>query len=256
MTRIYIPYLPVSLSLIVLYTLLPEVSGSDRNFSIFTSITLIPSSAEPALSVGWTLVHEMAFYSIFIVYFFLPGFRFLIGAWAMTIVALWIGGVDLGHRASWLRAYFDPINLEFIGGMIAFLVAQRVDAKWWPALLFAGLVGASVYFTYHEALHRVLFGASIVPIVVAMVLLERKGLRAPEWLVFLGSASYAIYLVHKPVISLVVRISDYASFWPLAFLACLSSSVVVGAIYHLAFERPALALAKKTVQALQGSEKH
>ena len=68
--RIYIPYLPVSIALIALYLMLPSVSQGSRDWSLLTSLTLIPTERPPALPVAWTLIHEMTFlFDIFFILF-------------------------------------------------------------------------------------------------------------------------------------------------------------------------------------------
>jgi peptidoglycan/LPS O-acetylase OafA/YrhL len=68
-TRIYLPYLPITGAVIIAYLLFPALSQSDRTWGWFTSLTLLPSIHEPALPVAWTLVHEIVFYLLFLVFF-------------------------------------------------------------------------------------------------------------------------------------------------------------------------------------------
>jgi peptidoglycan/LPS O-acetylase OafA/YrhL len=67
--RIYVPYLPVGIAMYVLYLLLPGISEGSRTPSLLTSLTLLPDNRPPALSVAWTLVHEMIFYCLYAVSF-------------------------------------------------------------------------------------------------------------------------------------------------------------------------------------------
>jgi exopolysaccharide production protein ExoZ len=68
LVRIYVPYLPVRIAMYVLYVLFPGTSEGDRpSLSVLTTLTPLPS--KPALSVAWTLVHEMIFYMIFSLWF-------------------------------------------------------------------------------------------------------------------------------------------------------------------------------------------
>lgn len=64
--RIFPPYWPISIALIISYLLLPNLSqGSRGEFSWLSSLLLLPDSSPAALSVAWTLIHEMMFYMIF-----------------------------------------------------------------------------------------------------------------------------------------------------------------------------------------------
>jgi exopolysaccharide production protein ExoZ len=51
--RIFVPYLPVCLGLIALYSILPQVSAADRNWSLLTSLrSCRPGARRPSLSRG------------------------------------------------------------------------------------------------------------------------------------------------------------------------------------------------------------
>lgn len=86
LVRIFPPYLPLSIGMIVLYTALPGFSASgSRNFSLISSLLLLPADQPPALSVAWTLVHEMQFYAVFLLFF-------VSGRLLMAALLLWGGG--------------------------------------------------------------------------------------------------------------------------------------------------------------------
>ena len=174
MRRIYIPYLPVSIGMIVLYQALPSVSAANRDWGLITSLFLFPTEHPPALSVAWTLVHEMTFYSLFLASYFTRHFAVVICAWAGGIVAAWAAGWV--PPTALLRVLLAPINLEFVAGMGAALLVCRVDSSWWPAFFFAGLCSAIVcLWSGVDETTRVWFGPSLAPVVVGLVLIERLG---------------------------------------------------------------------------------
>ena len=68
---------------------------------------------------------------------------------------------------------------------------------------------------------------------------------APRWLSFLGDASYAIYLVHVPVMSaatlVVANLGLQEGVPPALMLALLvATGVAAGAVAHVLVERPLL----------------
>ena len=67
--RIFVPYLPIGLALVLAYTMLPNMSAAARDWDYLASFTLLPFG-RPALSVAWTLQHELVFYGIFALGFF------------------------------------------------------------------------------------------------------------------------------------------------------------------------------------------
>ena len=69
--RIYPPFILISIVLLVVYSTYPSLSDSGRSIGVITSIFLIPTPPlSPALSVSWTLMHEMLFYTVFISLYF------------------------------------------------------------------------------------------------------------------------------------------------------------------------------------------
>ncbi|MEQ9021248.1 MAG: acyltransferase family protein, partial [Pseudomonadales bacterium] len=85
--RVFIPYWPVGIVMFLSYVLFPALSEGERNIGIFPTFFLIPSEGRPALSVAWTLIHEIIFYAFFSVFFFMgkKGLAFLMCAWCVAI---------------------------------------------------------------------------------------------------------------------------------------------------------------------------
>ncbi|WP_336488492.1 acyltransferase family protein [Methylobacterium nigriterrae] len=251
LTRIYVPYLPVSLGLIGLYLALPQISGSQRDWSLVTSLTLLPTGSPPALAAAWTLVHEMMFYGIFLLSYFVRGFAWIVAAWVGLILA----GIGLGLQTSiaapsWL-SLFAPINAEFVAGLLAALAYRAAPPRWaLPAIAIgtAGLLGFFALGVDPAGPGRMGFGFAVAFLVVGAAWLERAGrLAVPGWLILLGNASYAIYLVHNPLASLAARIAgrfEGLRSWPASLALCILLGVACGLIYHLSIERPALAVLK------------
>jgi len=70
LARIFPAYWPVGLAMLGLYAALPGLSASGgREFSYVSSVLLLPADLPPALSVAWTLVHELMFYAVFMLWF-------------------------------------------------------------------------------------------------------------------------------------------------------------------------------------------
>lgn len=70
LVRIFPSYLPISIALIALYAFMPGFSASGgRDYSLVSSLLLLPADRPPALSVAWTLVHELMFYTVFLLFF-------------------------------------------------------------------------------------------------------------------------------------------------------------------------------------------
>ncbi len=83
--RVYTPYLPISVALLLLYHLLPGLSAAERDTSLITSLFLVPHGL-PALSVAWTLVFEVLFYVAY-------SLNFIDRRLWLALVVLWIPSI-------------------------------------------------------------------------------------------------------------------------------------------------------------------
>lgn len=238
--RIYVPYLPVTIALIAAYTLFPELSHAGRDWSILTSLTLIPTGSPPALSVAWTLSFEIMFYCFFLILFCTRYFWICVLAWTAAVVTVaWVGLADRLAPPT-LQAFLDPIVLEFIAGMGAALLFSHLRPSSWPIPMFIGICLTGIFFVAGN-LHRTWLGLALAPLVLGIALAEvRFHYRLPRAAMLLGTASYSVYLIHNPLQSIVARVFRAANYWPLTFLASCLAAISVGICYHLLFEAPIL----------------
>lgn len=243
--RIYVPYLPVTLALLAMLTLM---EGARDNYSLFASLTLLPSDAPPALSVAWTLQHELMFYALFGLCAFVFKRPRLIFLWAIPIIGLLC--FEITHR-SW-DPLVSTINLEFLFGVAACYAyhSGRFAAQRHVLLLIGiALIGGAAYALYGtDAIYyyRLTAGLGFSAVVLALALIERTyDFSRFRMLAFLGAASYAIYLVHAPFLSLLMRLSITYPHWVLTFVIFTLLSGLIGAAYFMIVERPLLRLAQK-----------
>jgi peptidoglycan/LPS O-acetylase OafA/YrhL len=248
LNRIYVPYLPISLFLIGSYLLLPDLSRVDREWGWLTSLLLVPSFYPPALPVAWTLVHEMLFYSIFLVFFFdRKIFTLVVFAWTATLFTVSPPSTRVAQPV--IATLLNPINFEFILGLGCAVGYRMLDPRYGIALLIAG-VATMVMFFIGDQSQRLVFGFGAALIILGAALKEGQlGGLIPTALVGLGDASYAMYLIHAPLLSLTARIAAHVAFlhnWSGALIFSLGCGVVVGCTYHYLFERPMLAAIRRT----------
>lgn len=240
--RIYTPYLPVTLALIAAYLMFPGISQVNRDWGWFTSLTLMPSRSPPALAVAWTLVFEMIFYIFFLTFFFTRHFWWLVSAWVGATIS--ISFFNMANVTSFppFNVIFHPLILEFVAGMIMAMLFSRLPPSLWALPTFAGLALAIVFFMYPGA-HRIFFGLALAPLVLGLALMESHfGYLLPAPALLLGASSYAIYLVHNPLQSVIARVFRAPDNWLLTFAACCIGGVAAGIAYHVFYERPILRL--------------
>ena len=249
--RIFPAYWPIGLGVIAMYFLLPNLSASGgREFGWLTSFFLIPSELPPALPVAWTLVHELMFYAVFLLYFW--GRRYFLAGllvWLVLIVVF----QDLPSASAGASRYpLSVLNIEFMFGVVAALMHQRTSSQYWVRVyLWLGMVVfisqmAALYMASPLA-HRLMLAAGLALLIVSFACRDRSApTEWPSCLLHMGNASYSIYLVHGPLLSVTQRALSHATdSWVIALLTGIALSLLGGSVYHRSIERPATAWAKQ-----------
>lgn len=198
--RIFPAYLPISLALIALYAALPSFSGApDRGYSLLSSLLLLPADGPPALSVAWTLVHELIFYAVFLLFFISK--RWLVAglfAWAVLIFI----SQQVWSPTGWIRYPLSMLNIEFMLGVLAAWVvkawaSRRMLANGWACVIVAGVVvgcvGLALIPGASNAYPRMLFAFGLALLIVGFAVREQSSkLHWPRLLLIMGNASYSI----------------------------------------------------------------
>lgn len=252
--RIFIPYLPVSLVMLLLYFFMPTVSNSERSVSVITSIFLIPHG-NPALSVGWTLVFEMFFYLIYSLNFFSKK------VWYVAL-AFWISGIllmpvlDIKLNNVVFSLVFNWYNLEFILGVfVAYLLKNNYfssPSKWIiliPVILFLLFIYCKInavsYFPFSQNL---LFAISAAGFLLMGIQHFRRKIPDTNLFMRLGNSSFSLYLLHNLLQSILVRLmpkSQSQSIVFMEFMIVIAICCAVSYIYYLIFEKYCIAELKK-----------
>ena len=247
LSRIYPAYLPVGVGMILLYAAMPGLSAAGeggRDFSLLSSLLLVPADGPPALSVAWTLVHELMFYGVFLLFF--VSRRWLVGgllAWASVILM----ANYFYTPAGWLRYPLSLLNLEFMLGVGAAWLVRTYDLhgkSGWIAALGVGSALVALWLMTHDKAPflRWVFAMGLALMVIGFAAREQiVAVRWPALLLILGNASYSIYLIHNPLLSLTQRVAGRIGLtWSGAMVWGVVLGVLGGWVYYLMVERPAL----------------
>lgn len=201
---------------------------------------------KPFHGVGWTLNFEMFFYLLFTLAMLL---RIRAERFAGPILIA-LAAASLLREATWpapLQFLCDPIVLDFLAGMLIARWCQRglviAPAVAW-ALVAVGLAGLFVPYGMPpmpplvSSLLLTLFSAATI--LGAAALEPRIGSAMPRWAVFMGAASYSLYLVHPltgpaaPAILAKLGLN-----WPwLAVLGSIAIASAAGAMVYVLVETP------------------
>ena len=193
----------------------------------------------PILIVGWTLNYEMFFYAVVAVSIGLFGRRGPSMA-ALLLVAFVALGLAIGPENGHLRFYSDPILLEFAMGVLCHYVYVRTDRTAHTRLGFALLlVGIAILALQFEApedeLRALRWGVPSSMMLLGGLYSVRY---RNEALKRIGDWSYAIYLTHFPLVSLMARLgTDDVPGWAY-YVGTTALVLFVGWVVHRAVERP------------------
>jgi exopolysaccharide production protein ExoZ len=256
--RVYPVYWIVTLILLPFFLLVPGFGQPYHKqfMPLVYSLLLIPQDHPPHLGVGWTLVHEVFFYLAFA--------SLLVNRWLGTLLLSAWGGLIMGTLM--LREevpfpwsfYLSPNNLLFLAGVLAAVLVRR-----WEMLrgetgfrLFA--LGNALFLLAASQEHRYLHHEHWLPVLsygtaAFLIVVGANSERCQRWfrpqvlLLFLGDASYSIYLTHFPVLTLsgkLLKRSGWVATIPaeLLFLAISLAGVIAGCCFYLCVERPLLRL--------------
>lgn len=176
---------------------------------IISSFFLFPyfsgENFHPLLGQGWTLAFEMLFYLVFFWALFLKLKRARTPFVACAFLLLAAVGSLLPSGNGLRYLFTNSIMVEFLLGMICAEILLKLPVRrhtsWNRAIATALFcVGAAALLctlrvSFPASLRFVFYGLPSMCIVLGATLLGSKP--APRFLVYLGDASYSIYLVHS-----------------------------------------------------------
>ncbi len=263
LTRIYPLYWFYSLLMLAVFWLQRETGHNTRMVDITASFLLLPQPQLPLLVVGWTLVHEIYFYLVFAVLLAFPQ------RWLLPLMLLWGAASIIGWllfspvKSPLVQLITNPLTLEFIaGGMIAWCHYSGKSASrngrlflilaiaWWLSgygiCVKMGLTPESSGW-----LRVLLYGCPAAMAVFAFVAIEKSsGWQLPGWLIWIGDASFSIYLSHLLVIASIGRIWEkFGAVGPwtnsLVLAVMVVSVLAMGMASFRLIERPLLNLSRR-----------
>ncbi len=270
-TRIYPLYWILSVVVLILGILdhlqnLPHwFSVSWHSFLMPKTLLLLPSWSYPAhfpvLALGWSLIFEMYFYFVLAVFIYLTP-RHLVRN-AMVSIGGMVGlGLMIGLKHPVLVIYMNPLALEFVFGCLICLLFVHFSEKRTSlrrigqgfAVLGAGLMVTTIFTGYGaiSEMYPILAGRNCwmrvgiwgIPaaLLVGGVIFWAPSMRSlpGRILVFLGDASYSIYLCTIPLQMILVHTLKYIAWLPAdaGVLLSVIFTAGTGVVCYLLLERP------------------
>lgn len=209
-------------------------------------IHFTPQFDSPPLKVAWTLFFEVRFYCVFALAILYPRIvAVLSGLWMVAIAAVTPWNA---LSTEWLSYW----NYGFPIGLSICVLYLRVPVIHWR---FCVALGATILLAvlvltpigdFHGGrslpMVGMMWGFGLV--ILGLSMLERvRDLNLPRSLMFLGNASFSVYLAHSAVISVVGAIIFKLHLLrfvapEVLYLPIVVTATLAGIIVHLLIERP------------------
>jgi peptidoglycan/LPS O-acetylase OafA/YrhL len=263
--RIYPIYWIITLTVWCLFLVIPGFANNqDLSWgNVIRSLLLIPQKDDFILEVGWTLTYEIYFYLLFSIAIWLKPKHSvpLLSAWLLVTILHYRKIVQFPEDFFWLETVFGDMNLELVLGCLAAYIVIKYNNniskyRW---ILFA--IANLGYFILVMLASWGKLGFGRIPsfgVVAALLIIAATSIdlkdspKIPYLLIFLGEASYSIFLTHLPVISAITRIVQKANlgkyfdgFFAPALLAVFA--VVFGCIFYSLIEKPLTVFLRKNI---------
>ncbi len=241
LARIFSGYWPFFILALVIFVYLRPDHFAES--SLLESFFLWPQPLNRnLLEITWTLSYELYFYLLFslLILFFSDRARrisillitgiLLVYNLYHHLIAHSFSPENFYHQPFWWKFLSSPFLLEFFAGaLISFWVTRKPTGLAWSMLavgtmlfLAGGWINESLYAGLIEQGFHVLprvfvFGLPACLMVAGLVRIESLGIRAPaRFSVVVGGSSYAIYLSHILILTLVwnTGFNELVSSWP------------------------------------------
>ena len=263
LVRRYIRIFPIYwiMSLFFLLVALKQKLGVLTLTWVFESYLLLPTTGyplrAPLLLFGWTLVFEMFFYHVLTLNLSF-GKRSVVTRTICSIALLVAIGAALDFKRPLLILIANPINIEFAMGCCIALVYARFGRRplHGAALMLSGgvILASTVFFGYGKvddaaftlngqlSWARVLLWGIPAAMLTAGFALRPAQIKSlfGRLLVYLGDASYSIYLTSLITLFFVARFLHVVAALPTNLVITLVILLValVGAASYTMIERP------------------
>jgi peptidoglycan/LPS O-acetylase OafA/YrhL len=244
-------YLITTFKLIVLITATSLILHSELDsLLILKSYLFIPAlnvdnEFRPLYGVGWTLNFEMFFYLLFALCL---AFKFK-PIPTLSIIFGLLASASFFKTPDWSdwSFYADPIVLNFVYGMVA--AKLIVKGRLMPTFISVGIVVVGLIYMFVPRvgilsdfkINTWIGGLSSFLVVYGGASMDFKPrVKIYPWLIYLGGASYSLYLIH-PTISpmvpaLLKRVGAYSTLASIPLSVALS--LIAGTVFYKFIEVP------------------
>lgn len=229
---------------------------------LISDFFLLPSENNDRLAISWTLRHEILFYIMFLsaLISWKLGTFVLLATAIPSILAIFFEFMFPFNKV------FTSYNILFIMGIGSYYITKNKKYSN-SVLLFIGLalLIIGILYAYRNNMYKdnisgvnvksniliIFYGIGSMLIITGLCSIEiSRPIKIPSFLIIIGNASYAIYLVHYPIISFMSKIStevyQRCDISPkLIFVVVAAVAISGGLLFHLIVEKPVIDLFRR-----------
>ena len=214
------------------------------------ALLLLPDYSSQIIGPGWTLAYEVFFYICF-GFFMIAGLSRGLVLLTLTFFIMVALGVVLPFDNLLWNFATNSLLLEFLAGSVIgwLFVRDYLPQRGGVTVIItaAALFAAGIAIGYDRFPSALMWGIPSVLLIAGSVMFESKRV-LPKWIEkigYFGDSSYALYLIHilliTVVLQLFIKLSPAADFPP-AILALMLGAValIVAEFLHHQIEKPLL----------------
>lgn len=265
--RIYPMYVLFSLIVMLLWLNDPRMTmgTGEQNWSrVLISLAGLPQADLPLLFVGWTVEHEIVFYTVvFMTAHFLGRDKLFVVMATLSALAVgrWLLKLSTGIDV-WDYHLTSPYMIQFTMGVFLFRYWDRLARLGWklPLAFCAVFLALAMPLTESGSINQepmtrvVLFGLAYSGLLLSFLNAERER-RARghvdthrDTLVWVGDASYSIYLTHPFVLGAFGKLFALWTLSPAGQWAMIAAAATVmmgvGLATHVLVERQVMEMGR------------
>jgi exopolysaccharide production protein ExoZ len=231
-TRIYPAYMLAFIPVVLIFHFMPNkgFAWHRDTLNIVRNLFLVHDPAQSILGVSWTLIYELMFYLIFCTWVILlrQKLYILLAGWFIGVIS----NLVFFQIPPEKFIFLSQVNIYFIAGCFIALFYHKLPYKTNNKLLLVALAG----FVLCPFLLNMEISILITCFILCVVAVLYETNQQSHTLVYLGNASYSIYLTHLTLLAILTNFIKQPFMIVPVFFLCVGG----GLLFYRYIESPVL----------------